>query len=150
MMPDRKARVLIVEDDEFLRRQIASYFGGRYEIHQASDRQEALAQVRGGDVDLVLLDMRLPPHTDSIEEGLRTVSEIFAAAPGTLTIAMRGDCDRQTILSAAASGVYYFFTKPLDINELEVIIRRALDRRHLESEIRRLREQLQEKYDFRN
>jgi two-component system response regulator PilR (NtrC family) len=46
--------------------------------------------------------------------------------------------------------VYDFFTKPLDIQELEIIIRRALERRHLETEVRRLREELTRRYDFRN
>jgi len=149
-MPERHARLLIVEDDEFLRRQIASYFSSRYEILQAENREECLAQVRNGDVDLVLLDMRLPPHTESIDEGLRTVAEMGRLSPGTLTIAMSGDNDRATILRASAAGVHDFFTKPLDIQELEIIIRRALERRHLEVENRRLREELTRRYDFRS
>ena len=149
-MPDRRAKLLIVEDDAFLRRQIASFFADRYEILQAEKREEGLAQLHNGDVDLVLLDMRLPPDTGSIDEGLRTVGEIQRVTPGTLIIAMSGDNDRETILKAAAAGVYDFFTKPLDIRELEIIIRRALERRHLEVEIRRLREELTRRYDFRS
>ena len=149
-MSERRARLLIVEDDAFLRRQIAALFSDRYEILQAENREEGLAQVRGGNIDLVLLDMRLPPDTESIDEGLRTVAEIGRLSPGTLTIAMSGDNDKDTILKAAAAGVHDFFTKPLDIAELEIIIRRALERRHLEVEIRRLREELTRRYDFRN
>ena len=149
-MPDGRARLLIVEDDPILRKQVASFFSDRYEILQAASGEEGLAQLRGGDVDLVLLDMRLPPKTDSIEEGLRTVGEIQRLSPGTLTIAMSGDGDRDTVLSAAQAGVYDFFTKPLEIRELEIIVRRALDRRHLAGEVRRLRDELTRRYDFRN
>ncbi|HEY3174795.1 MAG TPA: sigma-54 dependent transcriptional regulator [Candidatus Polarisedimenticolia bacterium] len=149
-MSETRARLLIVEDDAFLRRQIASFFAGRYEILEAADREQGLAMLRGAEVDLVLLDMRLPPDTDSIEEGLRTVGEVRRLSPGTLTIAMSGDQDRKTVLRAAEAGVYDFFTKPLDIAELEIIIRRALERRHLEVEVRRLREELTRRYDFRN
>ena len=150
MASDRRARLLIVEDDAFLRRQIASFFSDRYEILQAADREEGLGVLRGAEVDLLLLDMRLPPDTESIEEGLRTVAEVRKTSPGTLVIAMSGDQDRKTVLRAAEAGVYDFFTKPLDIQELEIIIRRALERRHLEVEVRRLREELTRRYDFRN
>jgi len=145
-----RARVLIVEDDGFLRKQIASFFSDKYEILQAENREEGLAQVRGGHVDLVLLDMRLPPKQDSIDEGLKTVSEIDKLSPGTLTIAMSGDREPETMLRAARAGVYDFFTKPLEISELEIIVRRALDRKKLDNENRRLREELTRRYDFRN
>src|SRR5262249_58896224 len=112
------------------------------EILQAVHREEGLAQVRGGDIDLVLLDMRLPPNTEAIDEGLRTVGEIHRLSARTLIIAMSGDSDRETMLRAAEAGVYDFFTKPLDIPELEIIVRRALERRHLQGELLRLREQL--------
>src|SRR5881397_2051897 len=107
-MSERRARLLIVEDDGFLRGQIASFFSDRYEILQAGDREEGLALLRGGGIDLVLLDMRLPPDTESIDEGLRTVGEIHRLSPGTLTIAMSADRDRETILRAAEAGVYDF------------------------------------------
>ena len=149
-MSESRARLLLIEDDAFLRRQIASFFSGRYEILEAENRAEGLALVRTGEVDLVLLDMRLPPATDSIEEGLRAVGELKQLSPRTLIIAMSGDQDRKTVLRAAEAGVYDFFTKPLDIAELEIIIRRALDRRHLESEVLRLREELTRRYDFKN
>ncbi|HET6372977.1 MAG TPA: sigma-54 dependent transcriptional regulator [Candidatus Polarisedimenticolia bacterium] len=149
-MADPLARLLIIEDDQFLRKQIAAHFSGRYEILQAENREEGLALLRGGGVDLVLLDMRLPPDTDSIEEGLKSVSEIYRLSPGTLTIAMSGDGDRETVIRTAQAGVYDFFTKPLDIRELEIIIRRALDRRRLDLEVRRLREELTRRYDFKS
>jgi DNA-binding NtrC family response regulator len=149
-MSDRPARLLIIDDDQFLRRQITAHFADRYVILQAETREEGLAQLRTGDIDLVLLDMRLPPCTDSIEEGLRSVAEIQRLSPGTLTIAMSGDGDRDTILRAAEAGGYDFFTKPLDVRELGIIIRRALDRRQLEGEVRRLREELSRRYDFKN
>ena len=149
-MSERKARLLIIEDDPFLRKQIATFFDDKYETLQAQDREQGLAQLKNGDIDLVLLDMRLPPQTDSIEEGIRTVSEIYRLSPGTLTIAMSGDRDPETTLRATESGVYDFFTKPIDTVELEIIVRRALDRRRLEGEVIRLREELSRKYDFRN
>ena len=149
-MAEPRARLLLIEDDAFLRRQVASFFSGRYEILEAETRSEGLAQVKAEEVDLVLLDMRLPPATDSIEEGLLAATELKQISPRTLIIAMSGDQDRKTVLRAAEAGVYDFFTKALDIAELEIIIRRALDRRHLESEVLRLREELTRRYDSRN
>jgi DNA-binding NtrC family response regulator len=149
-MSDARARLLIVENDAFLRRQIATLLAGGSEILEAANREEGLAMLRGTEVDLLLLDMRLPPDIASIAGGLQTAEEVRRLSPGTLTIAMSGDQDREAVLRAAGAGVYDFVTKPLDIPELEIIIRRALDRRHLEVEVRRLREELSRRYDFRN
>jgi len=149
-MNEPRARILIVEDDKFLREQIARYFAQSYRVTLAETREEALAKVRDEPADLVLLDMRLPPNTDSIKEGIRTAVEIRKLSPSSLTIGMSGDGDKHTVLKAAEAGVYDFFTKPIDITELEVIVRRALERRHLESEVQRLREELGRRYDFSN
>ncbi|MFQ5701092.1 MAG: sigma-54-dependent transcriptional regulator [Acidobacteriota bacterium] len=143
-------RLLIVEDDQYLRGQIAELFSDRYDILTAENRDEGLARLRENRVDLVLLDMRLPPDTESIEEGLRTVAEIDRISPNTVTIAMSADRNPETILRAADAGVYDFFTKPLEVRELEIIVRRALDRRRLQTEVIRLREELTRRYDFRN
>lgn len=145
-----RACLLIIEDDLYLRKQIASLFSDRYDILTAQNREEGLSKLKETSVDLVLLDLRLPPRTDSIEEGLRTITEINSISPGTVTIAMSGDRNPETLLRVADAGVYDFFTKPLEVTELEIIVRRALDRRRLKNEVVRLREELTRKYDFRN
>jgi DNA-binding NtrC family response regulator len=145
-----RPRLLVIEDDAFLRRQIAEHFAGTYAVSRAGGLEEGAALLKGGGVDLVLLDIRIPPHTDSIEAGLAIASRIHELSPGTLTVTMGGDRDRETMLRAAEAGVYGFLLKPLDIRELDIIVRRALDRSRLDREVRRLRDELRERFDFKN
>ena len=145
-----RPRLLIIEDDGILRRRIAEHLARACEVRQAEDLDEGLAQLEEGEIDLVLLDMRLPPHSGSSEAGLAIASRLGQISPGTLTIAMGGDRDRETMLRAAGGGVYDFLVKPVDTRELDIILGRALDRRRLDGEVRRLREELRQRHDFRN
>jgi DNA-binding NtrC family response regulator len=147
-MADRRPRILIVEDDHHLRRQIARLFGAPYEVQEAEDRGSALTALAGGDFDVALVDMHLPPESRTIEEGIETLKAIRAEAPGTLVLATSGDGDRATCLKAVESGAYDFFTKPIDARELQIIVRRALERRTMEREMARLQAELERRFEF--
>jgi DNA-binding NtrC family response regulator len=147
-MATRRPTILIVEDDLHLRRQIARFFDESYETLEAEGREPAVALLGGRDIDVVLVDMHLPPDTGTIEEGLRTLEAIRGASPRTLALAMSGDRDRATCLKAAEAGAYDFFTKPIDTRELQIIVRRALERRRMDRDITRLQEEVEKRYEF--
>jgi DNA-binding NtrC family response regulator len=147
-MSERRC-LLIVEDDPHLRRQISRFFSDAYDVLEADGRAAAVAALEGREVDVVLVDMHLPPDTETIEEGLRAIDDVKRAAPQVLILAMSGDGDRATCLKAAEAGAYDFFTKPIDTRELQIIVRRALDRRRMDRDIARLQQELEKRYDFR-
>ena len=75
-------KLLIVEDDAAIRTQLKYALRDRYALWFAETRVEALAVVEEASPDLVSLDLGLPPHAETAEEGLRTLEDILRAAPG--------------------------------------------------------------------
>ena len=144
--------LLFVEDDPELRRQMYLVFRKNCRVETAASRAEAhrLLSDRTLDPDVAVVDMHLPPDLASIEEGLATLREISALRPETVLIAMSGDENRDTVFQAVEAGVYDFFEKPIDTRELEIIVRRARERRRLVNENRNLRHELAREYHFEN
>jgi len=149
-MNSRKNCILIIEDDPYIRTQVARLFSDVYDVVEADGRERALEAVESRDVDVVLVDMHLPPDTGSIEEGLRALQAVRSAAPRALVLAMSGDGDRETCLKAAEMGAYDFFTKPVDARELQIIVKRALERLRMDRDISRLQSEVERRYDFRS
>ena len=147
-MPESRDSLLIIEDDPHLRRQMVRFFETTYEVLEAAGRAEATEVLCSREVDVVLVDMHLPPDTDTIDEGLRALAAAQEAAPGILILAMSGDSDRATCLKAVEAGAYDFFSKPIDTDELRIIVRRALERRRTDRDLARLQEEVEKRYDF--
>ncbi|MEE8386276.1 MAG: sigma-54 dependent transcriptional regulator [Dehalococcoidia bacterium] len=144
--------ILIVDDDEQLRQQMALFFRSTCRVETAGSREEVQQTLSENslDPDVTLLDMHLPPCLDSIDEGLAIYREVAALRPDTVIIAMSGDADRSTGYQAVEAGMYDFFSKPIDTRELAIIVRRAMDRRRQAGEIRQLRQDQSREYHFDN
>ncbi|HET9353975.1 MAG TPA: response regulator, partial [Sphingomicrobium sp.] len=129
--------LLIVEDDEGLQRQLKWAYEG-YRVISATDRTEAIEMVRLHEPAVVTLDLGLPPDPDGTSEGFATLSEILALMPDTKVIVASGHGARESALKAIALGAYDFYRKPVDIDELGLIVARAFHVHGLETENRRL------------
>jgi len=137
-MTDQKLPVLlIVEDDEGLQRQLKWAYEG-YEVVLAGDRASALEALRLHEPTVVTLDLGLPPDPDGTTEGFQTLSEILRLKPDTKVIVASGHGARESALKAIGMGAYDFYRKPVDIDELGLIVARAFHVHDLESENRRL------------
>src|SRR3546814_16961013 len=88
--------------------------------------------------DVVTLDLGLPPDPDGTREGFRTLKTILEAKPDTKVIVVSGHGERASALTAIASGAWDFYQKPIDIDELGLIVARAFHVRELEVETARL------------
>jgi two-component system NtrC family response regulator len=93
---------------------------------------------------LVLLDLGLPPHTDSSAEGFGVLQEIRSRWPFTKVIVITGNDEHENALEAVDRGAHDFFAKPVEIADLQVILRRNLRMYGLELENSRLKERLKE------
>ena len=131
-------RLLIVEDDEDIRSQMRWALAESFEVHIAGDRGSALERLRENSPSVVLLDLGLPPSPGDVTEGLATLSEILRIAPTTKVIIASGQSDRANALKAVGDGAYDFLAKPIDIEELKVVLKRAFYLAHLENENREL------------
>ena len=142
--------VLVVDDDERLRKQVHWALKDSYRVLQAEDRPQAHQIIEKAPVDLVLLDLRLPPVVDTPEEGMKTLEEIGILKPGIKVIVITADKKEETCLRAINKGAYDFFSKPFNLEEMRIVLKRALYRQNLEREIQRLRLSSEERYEFAN
>ncbi len=138
-MPDIRPKLLIVEDDPGLQRQLRWAYDG-YQLFVAGDREEALELLRSEHPPVVTLDLGLPPDPDGIGEGMATLSQILAEQPGTKVIVASGHGDRASARRAIAEGAWDFYQKPVDIDSLGHIVARAFHVHALEQENLRLAE----------
>ena len=136
-LPPRK--LLVVEDDEGLQRQLRWSYED-YEVLTASDRGAAIELLRLHSPSVVTLDLGLPPDPDGVTEGFATLDEILTVRPATKVIVASGHGARESARRAIAAGAFDFYNKPIDIDELGMIVRRAYHVADLEAENRRLAE----------
>ena len=132
-----KPKLLIVEDDEGLQRQLRWAYDD-YQVIVAGDRASAIDALRAEEPDVVMLDLGLPPEPDGTAEGFATLDAILALKSDTKVIVASGHGARESALRAIAGGAYDFYAKPVDIDELGLIVRRAFHLHGIEAENRRL------------
>lgn len=136
-MAQEKPRLLVVEDDEGLQAQLKWAYED-FEIVAARDRESALAALRSDAPPVVTLDLGLPPDPDGVSEGFAVLDAIMALKPDTKVIVASGHSARESALEAISRGAYDFYRKPVDIDELGLIVRRAFNLWEMEQENARL------------
>jgi two-component system NtrC family response regulator len=143
MSVDSRAKLLIVEDDEGLQRQLRWAYDD-YEVLVASNRDAAINLLRAEEPPVVTLDLGLPPDPNGVTEGFATLQTILSLRPDTKVIVASGHGARESALRAIASGAYDFYQKPVDIDQLGLIVRRAFQLHGIETENRKLEEKVGE------
>jgi len=130
-MPDQ---ILVVEDDENLAFVLCEAMGRKgYRAEAVATMAAVRERLKAAPYDLVLLDLKLPDG-----DGLEAIPQCRELAPDTPIIAMTAYAVRHAATEALRRGAYDFFTKPLKIAELEIVVGRALERRRLQQHIARL------------
>lgn len=137
MMTEVRPKLLIVEDDPGLQAQLKWAYED-FDVFIAGDRASALALLRAEEPAVVTLDLGLPPDPDGTSEGFAVLDEIMALKPDTKVIVASGHGARESALTAIAKGAYDFYQKPVDIDALGLIVRRALHLHRIEAENRSL------------
>ena len=129
--------LLVVEDDEGLQRQLKWAYEG-YSVVCAGTRDSAIEALRAHEPAVVTLDLGLPPDPDGTTEGFATLEAILKLKPDTKVIVATGHGAHESALQAIAMGAYDFYRKPVDIDELGMIVARAFHLHSIEAENRRL------------
>lgn len=138
-----KPTLLIVDDDEEIRAQLKWGLSDIYDIVQAADRKTAREKFCVYRPPVVLLDLGLPPHPNGPEEGLAALSEILEEAPQTKVVIASGQNERANTLTAIGSGAYDFLPKPVEIEELKLLLKRCFNVAQLEREFIEYKQQIQ-------
>ena len=134
-----RPKLLVVEDDPGLQTQLKWAYED-YEVLVAGDHDSAIDLLRAEEPPVVTLDLGLPPDPDGTREGFRILQAILELKSDTKVIVVSGHGERASALSAIANGAWDFYQKPIDIDELGLIVRRAFHVRALEVENARLAE----------
>jgi two-component system, NtrC family, response regulator len=127
-------KLLVVDDDEQILRQVRWALSDNYAVHAASDRSSALDIFRKEKISVVLLDLGLPPHPREAIEGLAALDELIALNPLVKVIIVSGNSERANAFHAIEKGAHDIFPKPVDLDELKVVLSRVFKRLALESE----------------
>jgi two-component system, NtrC family, response regulator len=130
-MAGNKQKLLIVEDDLGLQKQLKWSYED-FEVFCAATRDEAMALLRSEEPDVVTLDLGLPPDPDGVSEGFKVLDEMLKLKPDTKVIVASGHGARESALRAISAGAWDFYQKPVDIDELHLIVKRAFHVRALE------------------
>ena len=131
-----KPKLMIVDDDEDIRSQMRWALATDYDVRLAEDRTEAVQVFKESRPAVVLLDLGLPPHPQDTTEGFATLSELLSLDRSTKIIIISGQSDRKNALRAVGEGAYDFFYKPIQIEELKIVLKRTYDVARLEKEFR--------------
>jgi two-component system NtrC family response regulator len=137
-----KPKLLIVEDDEEIRMQMKWAMTQDYDVALAHERKGALELFKAERPAVVTLDLGLPPQPRDVEEGFRTLYDILHEDPHTKLIVITGRDGQEHALQAIAQGAYDYLRKPVCLDELQVIVRRALHVYQLEQEYCKLQQQV--------
>jgi two-component system NtrC family response regulator len=142
----RYRKILVVDDDESLRRitQLQLEESG-YQVLTAANGEQALGLVDEHSPGLVISDLKMPGMS-----GLDLLRETLAARPETTVIMVTAFGTVATAVEAMKAGAYDYITKPIDYEQLLLVVNRAMERQQLLEEVRNLRRRLDEKYGFEN
>ena len=141
-------KILIVDDDQTIRLVLTEALKKKgFELEEAGSAEEALDKIRvaprPNPFDLVIMDVRLPKMS-----GLEAVSRIRGLDPQAIVIVVTAYGGKEIALEAIRKGAYDYFTKPFKLEEMEIVIERALEKRRLQNEVRTLRERVKKDREF--
>ena len=135
-------KLLIVDDDEEIRTQMKWALASDYDIVMAEDRASAIETFQTVRPLVVLLDLGLPPHPGDPDEGLATLSELLVLERLAKIVIITGQGEKSIALRAIGAGAYDFMVKPVDTEELKLLVRRGFHVASLEVEYRQMQQML--------
>jgi two-component system NtrC family response regulator len=118
-------KLLIADDDSKIVKQLQWALSDEYTVLTAHDRASALHIAKKEMVPVALLDLGLPPHPREAVEGLRTLEELISDNPLIKVIIVSGNSERQNALLALESGAHDLFPKPVNLDELKIVLNRV-------------------------
>ncbi len=136
-------RVLIVDDDESVRWVLKKSLEKEgIGTALAKSAAEALERIKEGDIAIALMDIRMPGMN-----GFEALEKIREEDKGVSVIIMTAQATMQNAIEAMRRGAFDYITKPFDLDEVNILVRKALDVRRLSLEVNALRAEVREKYE---
>ena len=137
-MLNAKARVLVVDDERSMQEFLEIFLRSEgFGAATAGDLDSAMLQLESDDFDVVITDIQMPGGT-----GLDLLRKVQDLSPETVVIVMTAYASTETAISAMKEGAYDYITKPFKVDEIRAVIEKALEKKLLSSENRRLKSEL--------
>lgn len=133
-----KDHILIVEDETSMAKQLKWGLADLYDVSVAGDAKEALEVIDARPPLVVLLDLGLPPDPDGSTEGIRLLEQIAGMTRRIKVIIITGNTQREVAVKAIGIGAYDYHQKPVNIEELKIVLKRACYLSRLEEHVSRL------------
>jgi DNA-binding NtrC family response regulator len=134
-----RSTVLVVDDEEGVREAVRIVLEDTCDVLPAATGEQALEVLRGHDVDLVMLDHRMPG-----ESGIDVLPRLLAVDPSIVVVLATAVRDVRMAVEAMRRGAYDYLTKPFDVEEIRLVVHRGLEKRALAREVVLLRSALAE------
>ncbi len=128
-----KKKLLVIEDEKSVAKQLRWGLGKDYEITLVSDAKRARSFLGSGVFPVVTLDLGLQPYPDSPQEGFKFLEEIPTLSPHTRVIVITGNAEEDNAIKAIALGAADFCAKPIDLKVLKIILARTFKIQELET-----------------
>jgi DNA-binding NtrC family response regulator len=143
---EQHATILIIEDDRAQREALAEILAGEgFEVETAPDGETGLARLQETSFDVVLTDLALPGLG-----GMEVLKYLVRHRPDALCIIITGYATIKNSVTAMRLGAYDYLAKPIDPQELRLVLKRALEHKHLKQENLHLKKQLYKRFGFAN
>ncbi|NIA19194.1 MAG: PEP-CTERM-box response regulator transcription factor [Xanthomonadaceae bacterium] len=136
-----KKKLLIIEDELSVAKQLRWGLGKEYDITIASNVKQAKKALASGAFPVATMDLGLPPDPDIPIQGFNLLEKLPALAPHTLVIVITGNTEEENAVRAIALGATDFCPKPIDLKVLHIILERTFKIQKLEETNRRLHQQ---------
>ncbi len=133
-----KKRLLVIDDEISVAKQLKWGLGDEYEVTIAVEVDQARPLLASGSFPVIALDLGLPPYPDTPQVGFKLLEEIISLSPQTKVIIITGNAEKENAVQAIALGAVDFCTKPIDLKLLNTILSRAFKIYELEAANRRL------------
>ena len=141
---DEKPKILVVDDEESHRIMLRAVLKEEgYRVTEAADGTDAVKAVEKEAFDLILMDIRMTNM-----DGIEALTEIRKISPLVPVLIMTAYASVKTAVEALKAGAFDYLTKPLDIEELKILIEKGLEHYHLRTENLALKERLGDRFDF--
>jgi len=145
-MEKNKGKLLVVEDEKSMREVLTMLLEGEnYDVTSASDGREGLACIDKDIFDLVITDMKMPKV-----DGFELLKKIKEISPETLVIMITAFGTTETAIEAMKLGAYDYINKPFKIDEIRIIVKKAIEKKRLKEELALLREQVKISFSLEN
>jgi DNA-binding NtrC family response regulator len=140
-----KPAILLIDDEDSSRQALILLLKNSYNVTGAANGHEARQRLASDKFDIVITDLRLPDCS-----GIDLLKLIKSYHPGTEVVLITGHASAETAVSAMKEGAFDYITKPLNMEELRIILAKALEKHRLLTENLYLKKQLREKFGFDN